>query len=310
MGIFKNKSLMQQLKRIGFVILGSFILGIGCGLFLIPYNVVSGGVTGITIILHHIFNWDAEIVTTIVTIAFFILGFILLGGQFAVKTIISTIVYPTSVWIGTILWENNLFNLGEINDMNVLLAAIFGGILVGTGVGLTFVGGGSTGGVDVIALALKKYTKIKTSIATFAIDGAIILVGFIFTGKFNMVLIGVMSAFITSLMVDRLFEADRNVAVNIISKKYNEINEYVIKQLDRGSTIITGVGGYSKEGVTILQVVLNYREYYILQDIIAKVDPTAFVSASKTFSVRGEGFKAHSNVVQGLSDKKNGNKEI
>ena len=125
-----------------------------------------------------------------------------------------------------------------------------------------------------------------------------------------MVLIGVMSAFITSLMVDRLFEADRNVAVNIISKKYNEINEYVIKQLDRGSTIITGVGGYSKEGVTILQVVLNYREYYILQDIIARVDPTAFVSVSKTLSVRGEGFKAHSNVVQGLSDKKNGNKEI
>ena len=308
MGIIKNKNLMQQLKRIGFVILGSFILGIGCGLFLIPYNVVSGGVTGITIILHHIFNWDAEIVTTIITIAFFILGFILLGGQFAVKTIISTIVYPASVWLGTILWENNLFNLGEINDMNVLLAALFGGIFVGVGVGLTFVGGGSTGGVDVIALSLQKFTKIKTSIATFTVDGVIILVGFIFTGKFNMVLLGIMSAFVTSLMVDRLFDADRNVVVNIISKKYNEINEYVIKQLDRGSTIIAGVGGYSKEEVTILQVVLNIREYYILQGVISKIDPNAFVSVSKTFSVRGEGFKEHGNVAQGLTNKKKNEK--
>ena len=310
MELAKNKVLLQNIKRFLFVFLGSFTLGIGCGLFLIPYNIVSGGVTGIAVILHYSLGWNAELMAAIISLAFFILGWILLGNHFALKTFLATIIYPSAVTIGTLLWENNIFNLGAINDMNILLASLFGGILVGTGVGLTFVGGGSTGGVDVIALALKKYTKIKTSHATFTVDGIIILIGFLCSGQFNMVLIGVMSAFITSLMVDRLFEADRNVAVNIISKKYNEINEYVIKQLDRGSTIITGVGGYSKEGVTILQVVLNYREYYILQDIIAKVDPTAFVSASKTFSVRGEGFKAHSNVVQGLSDKKNGNKEI
>ena len=309
MGIIKNKNLMQNLKRIGLVILGSFRLGIGGGLFLIPYQVVSGGITGITIIINHVFSWDAEIVTAVLTVGFFILGFLLLGKQFALKTTIATIVYPSSVWLGTLLWENNLFNLGELNDMNILLAAFFGGIFVGVGVGLTFIGGGSTGGVDVIALSLQKFAKVKTSVITFAVDGIIILLGFVFTGKFNMVLIGIISAFVTSLMVDRLFDADRNVVVNIISKKYEEINEYVIKQLDRGSTFISGVGGYSKGEITILQVVLNIREYYILQGVISRIDPTAFVSVSKTFSVRGEGFKEHGNIAQGLTNKKN-EKEI
>jgi len=309
MELVKNKVLLQHIKRFLFVFLGSFILGIGCGLFLIPYNIVSGGVTGIAIILHYTLGWDADLMTAIVTVIFFILGWIFLGKQFALKTLIATIIYPLSVVLGTFLWEHNILNLGAVNDMNILLASIFGGILVGAGVGLTFVGGGSTGGVDVIALTLQKYTSIKTSHATFAVDGLIILVGFIYRGKFDMVLIGIMSAFITSLMVDRLFDADRNVVVNIISKKHDEINEYVIKQLDRGSTIISGIGGYSKEEVTILQVVLNIREYYILQDIISRVDPTAFVSVSKTFSVRGEGFKAHGNVVQGLNNKKENEKE-
>ena len=104
---------------------------------------------------------------------------------------------------------------------------------------------------------------------------------------------GIMSSFVASFMVNKLFDSEKNVVVNIISKKYTEINEFILKELDRGSTLINGVGGYSQGEVTILQVVCDIKEYYVLEDIIAKVDPNAFVFSSKASFVKGEGFKAH-----------------
>ena len=94
-------------------------------------------------------------------------------------------------------------------------------------------------------------------------------------------------------MIGRLFDTEKNMVVNIISKKNDEINRIVTQELDRGSTIISGIGGYTLEEVSILEVVLDIREYYVLMDIIAKVDPTSFVTVTKLSAVKGEGFKSH-----------------
>lgn len=300
---------LQIFKRLFLVIAGSFILGFGTGLFLVPYNIVTGGVSGIAIIVNFLTGFDKEIMITILTWVFFFLGWLLLGTKFAAKTILSTVIFPIAIKLGTMLNGLEMFSLGEIgeiaNTFNLFLAGLFGGIFVGTGVGLTFLGGGSTGGVDFITLSLQKYFGFKASIVSFAVDATIILLGFfiITSNSFGATLNGIISAFVASFMIGRLFDTEKTMEVNIISKKYEEINQIVNQKLDRGSTIIAGIGGYTLEEVKILQVVLDIREYYVLMDIIAQVDPTSFVTVSKLSAVKGEGFKAHR--INSLGKKKN-----
>lgn len=312
MEVNKFKITKESIKRILLVIVGTIILGLGAGLFLVPYDIVSGGVSGIGIIFNGLIPaLNTEVYVLIFTWLFFFVGWGLLGTSFAAKTIVSTIIYPLAVWLGSYLNHNTPLNLGldaaTIDSTNKFLAALIGGAFVGTGVGLTFIGGGSTGGVDVISLTFQKYFNFKTSVVSFFTDAVIILLGFIFGGDFFSVLIGIISALIASVMIDKLFDSERNVIVDIISKKYNELNDIIINKLDRGCTLIQGIGGYTKEEITILRVALDMREYSILMDIIAQIDPTSFVTVSKASTIRGEGFKEHR--VQNLVGKKNHDKE-
>ena len=275
-----KKEIFKFIIRILKIIIGSFLLGLGNGLFMIPYSIIAGGVSGIGIIIGKLCSIsDITLMITLINVAFFILGWILLGHSFALKTVISTIIYPVAIIIGTALYNAGL-NFGVVEEiandsMYYLLAAVFGGIFIGAGVALTFSGGGSTGGVDVITLVINKYTGIKASRLSFFVDAVIILLGLIVNP------------------FDKLFDSEKNVVANVISSKYDEINNFVADKLDRTTTIISAVGGYSSNEVKLLQIVLNYQEYYILEDIIAKVDPQAFVYITKAYSVKGEGFKAH-----------------
>lgn len=298
----------RKIKKILLVILGSVILGVGTGIFLTPYNIISGGVSGIAIIINHFTSWSIDMMITVLTWGFFFLGWLLLGNAFAVKTIISAIVYPLAFMLGTFLQENTMLNLQTVaNDLptvNYLISALVGGVFVGAGCALTYLGGGSTGGVDVITLAVQKYTGIKASIPYLLIDTTIIILGLIFVNDFDVTLMGIMSSFVASFMVNKLFDTEKNVVVNIISQKYEELNQFILKKLDRGSTLVRGEGGYSQKDITILQVVCDIKEYYILEDIIAKVDPNAFVFSNKASYVRGEGFKSHEKPKLKLFSKK------
>lgn len=296
-----SKEKIRLIQRTLLVILGSFVLGIGTGFFLVPYNIVTGGITGIAIIVHSLTQWDTEITVTVLTWACFFIGWLLLGTKFAANTIISAIVYPFALMLGSHLSSYPALRLDtiltvagvEYASVNYLIAAIFGGIFVGTGCGLTFLGGGSTGGVDIFVLAIQKYFGVKTGITSFLVDASIILLGLIFVNKLDATLMGIVSAFFASMMINRIFDSERNVAVSIISERYQEINAFILEKLDRGSTIVNAIGGYSERDLKMIQVVLDFREYSILQEIVAKVDPKAFMYMTKVSSVRGEGFKGH-----------------
>ena len=303
-----KKSIKRSLIRILYVILGSAILGLGAGFFLGPHNIVSGGLTGIGIICESLFNWKLDIVVWVLQIGFFILGWIFLGKNMALKTIIATFVYPATLSLGGYLAGLDILEFSTFfdssNAIGQILAAVFGGVFVGSGVGLTFLGGGSTGGVDILVLIVQKFTKSKTSMLTFLVDALIVLAGLAFIGDIGVTLIGIVSAFITAIMIDKIFDTENNVIVSIISKKYNELNKIILEKLDRGSTIVDATGGYSQQGVKMLHVVLERREYYVLEDIIAEEDPQAFMFMSKVSSVRGEGFKAHTKALSNLGNKK------
>ena len=132
---------------------------------------------------------------------------------------------------------------------------------------------------------------------TFLTDGLIVVLGLFVLKRLDLTLIGIISAFITSIMIDKIFDMEENVSVNIISKKYEEINEIVLKQLQRGTTIVDAIGGYSQKDVKMLIIVLDIREYYLLEEIVAKVDSEAFLYTNKSSHVRGEGFKSFTKEV-------------
>ena len=303
-----KESRKRSIIRILYVIIGSAILGLGAGFFLGPHNIVSGGLTGIGIICESLFNWKLDTVVWVLQIGFFILGWIFLGKNMALKTIIATFVYPATLSLGGYLASLDILGFSTFfessNAVGQILAAVFGGVFVGAGVGLTFLGGGSTGGVDILVLIIQKFTKSKTSKLTFCIDGLIVLSGLAIMGDIGITLIGIVSAFITAIMIDKIFDTENNVIVSIISRKYEELNKIILEKLDRGSTIVDATGGYSQQGVKMLQVVLERREYYVLEDIIAGEDPQAFMFMSKVSAVRGEGFKAHTKALSNLGNKK------
>ena len=154
------------------IILGDFLLAVGIGLFILPYNIDNGGVTGISVIFNKLF--DPAIFISILNWILFFVGWIFLKKEFAVKTLLSTLVYPVFL---NVLYHSSLAEVMKTDINDPLLAAILGSVLVGVGLGLVYKVGGSSGGLDVISVMLNKYKGIKISLSTFMLDSIIVLVG-------------------------------------------------------------------------------------------------------------------------------------
>ena len=178
--------LLLQFKNFALVLIGTILLAFGCAVFVVPFNLVTGGVTGISIIIDHIIQSaiDIDVIIFALTWSLFILGLIFLGWDFAIKTLVSTIVYPLAISLFLNLVDPNvldgIFYLKgyEHADAALIIGSMFGGLCVGTGCALTFMGGGSTGGVDIIAFMLcKVFKRWKSSIVIFVIDATAVIVG-------------------------------------------------------------------------------------------------------------------------------------
>ena len=314
---FTKKQVRNAITKTISIILGNAILAFGTAIFLVNLNIIAGGLSGVGIIVQHFIGdisiFGGTVVDIVVFVASWILwiiGFFAISKEFAFKTLISTIVYP--LFLALFLRINAFTTLanmvsyygieGEITEStiipigNLLLCGLFGGVFTGTGVALTFIGGGSTGGVDVLIALTAKYTPIKESIASFAIDSTIILLGMILIPKnFVPALCGIISAFITALMIEIIYIGNMtSYQVDIISDKWQEISKFAQDELERGATIINAEGGYQGAERIILRIVFDKRQYQKLRTYISEVDPKAFVTFTRTNAVYGEGFKKHS----------------
>lgn len=287
-----KKTIMTNLWHCVLMVLGNACLAFGTAMFLLPFEIVTGGVSGLALILSMFLPLDTKLLITILTWAMFLIGLLLLGVKFSLKTLISTIVYPPLVYLFGLIRDNNAW-MQLVNDTTgKLLAGIFGGFFVGAGCGITFTGGGSTGGVDCLSLALNKYTKIKASVASFIIDSSIIVGGLISYKDFTVALIGILSAFICATAIDRIFLGNsQSFIAFIVSSKYKEINEAINSKLERGTTLIHSEGGYTGNETKMIQVAFERKEHSDLQAIVAKIDPEAFMSIVHAYEVNGYGFK-------------------
>ena len=288
---FLPQNRRRTIWRYFLILLGSLILACGTSFFLIPYNIVSGGVSGLGIIFQQAFSLNAEGTNTVITILqlfFFVLGYFLLGNT------------------------NGFLYLGPEEDIAIqVIAGVAGGALVGLGVGLTFCGGGSTGGVDCLGIYLAKKLKVRTGIMTFTVDFLIILSDlFVSDEKILSMLIGVFAAVITSVVLDRTYISNRSYMALIISTKWRELNEKINNDLERGTTLLKGLGGYTSSDKVVILVAFEQDEYDELQKQVVRIDPQAFMSIVNASEINGTGFrKFPKKIKQELKDEKKHQKE-
>lgn len=342
--IRKNNKIFQVLRRTFLTILGTFLLAFGTGVFLVPFGIVSGGITGLGIILNRATNIPVDVWNYIFMWGLFVIGIFFLGFRFSANTLLSTIFYPlfitlmmrTSFMSGLIemLINNDTMNIIVVNGNLVinglskcepgrlLIMALLGGAIGGIGCGITFQGGGSTGGIDVLSFILKKFFDLKTSISSFIIDGMIVVAGLMLTyfqGKdyayqFLSGLVGILAAFVCSFMIEIFYSGRRgDYAIDVVTSKPKELNDYVIKNLDRTTTVFKVNGGYGNQEHSLIRICFDRREYMRIKDTIASIDPAAFIISFQCLEIKGSGFdkleSSKENAVSNISKKINSKKK-
>ncbi len=276
----------RNLWNLGQILIGNFILALGVSCFVVPNNILSGGVAGVSIALEPLIPFiSPNNMITLLTIVLFIFGGIFLGKGFFFKTLISTIVYPLFVYI------ISYFMQGALITENALLASLYSGILSGAGVGIVFRTGASTGGMDIPALIIHKWTNIPLSTVVMVIDGLTVLLG-ITTHSLEAAMIGLISVWSCSYVIDWVlsYGGQKTKSIMIISDHYDELIGQIRNELDRSSTLLEAEGTYTREKKKVLLVVVENKQYPILNRLILSVDPNAFIIVQDAHEIQGNGF--------------------
>ncbi|MER2008943.1 MAG: YitT family protein [Psychrobacillus sp.] len=275
---------MANARDYFYVIIGAAIIALGFNVFLLPNQVASGGVSGISTILKGVFGWEPGLVQYAFNIPLFIAGLIFLGAKFGIKSFVGTLVLPAVVLL-TASWEPWTYN--------PLLGALFGGITVGLGLGIVFRGGASTGGTDLAAQIITKYTGFSLGRSVLLIDGLIVLSAAV-VFDIEQALYALIGLFVTTKTIDIVqLGFSQSKMIYIITNKQDEIRDAIYKEIDRGVTKLPAYGGYTNEEKSILMVVAYQTEFTKMKQVVQTIDPTAFVIVSDAYEVLGEGFKRY-----------------
>lgn len=287
-------------KRLFLVICGTLVLSFGTAVFIIPFDLVVGGVSGFAIALSRAVGGavSVDLLITVFTWSLFFLGLAVLGRGFAVKTLVSTALYPVGISLFSRLADSGVF--GGFFDLTssgypqlaLLVSALSGGLFVGTGCALTFLGGGSTGGVDIPAFIICKYfRRARSSVVIFCIDAAAVALGIFVIGDMVLAILGVISALVSAMAVDRIFlGGSQAFEARIISGNCDEIGKKVIERLYRTATLIEVTGAYSREKKQMLSVIFSKNQYGELMSIIGRADKKAFITVHRAHEIGGEGW--------------------
>lgn len=272
-----------------YLVIGTFILALGYSFFMTPYKIIPGGIYGISIVLHHKFGFPVGMAALFFNLPLTLIGLKMLGPKFGVKTFVCFLLTALFTDGVVLLWGHDPLQLQD----EVLLASIFGGVIMGIGVGLIFRSRASSGGSDVIASILSKYTKIPLGTQLMIVDSVIVLIGFAVFQDWKIPLYSWLTIFIMGKVIDVVlhgFTDDKTVF--IISSKSEEIRMAIIHDLKRGGTIFNGKGMFTKEEKEVLYTVVNRREVSDLVHYIFAIDPEAFISIQDAHEIIGKGFKS------------------
>ena len=265
-----------------YVLVGAAIIALSFNVFLLPNQIASGGVSGISTILVSVLGWEPAYVQWAFNIPLFIAGVIFLGKQFGIKTLVGTIFLPLVVFITKDIepWTND-----------ALLSSLFGGIGVGLGLGIVFRGNASTGGTDLAAQIINKFTGLTLGTCVVLIDGLIVIAAAI-VFDIERGLYALIALYVTSKTIDLIqIGFGRSKTAMIITNKQEEIREGILNKIDRGVTKLSAYGGFTDDERPVLMCVVDQREFTKLKQLVKSLDPSAFVVVMDAAEVLGEGFK-------------------
>jgi len=279
--------LIEKLLSYIYVLVGASIIAVSFNVLLLPNEIASGGVSGISTILHGLFGWEPAYVQWSLNIPLFIAGIIFLGYQYGIKTLIGTIFVPFVVFLTKDL---------EPWTLNPMLAALFGGIGIGLGIGIVFRGNASTGGTDLAAQIISKYTGISLGKSVALIDGLIVITASI-VFDIEKGLFALIGLFLTSKTIDLVQVGwSRSKMVLIITNEEEKVKRAILEQIDRGLTKLKASGGYTDQERNTIMVVVDQSEFTGLKQAVRNIDPNAFVIVVDASEVLGQGFKTNSSI--------------
>ena len=274
----------RMIKNIAGVFIGNTLYALAVLLFIVPNGLITGGSTGLSIGAFHLFGIPMTLFLSVFNIIMFCLGFFVLGKTFAFTTLISTFYYP---WILNV-FENTIGYTQMTTDP--LLAALLGGVMIGSAIGLVIKCNASTGGMDIPPLIINKKTGIPVSVSMYAFDFLILLVQIFYTNR-EMVLYGIVLVATYTIILDKVLVVGKaQTEVMIVSKEHERINEMIIHELDRGTTMLKSISGYMKNEYPVILTVISHRELPRLNQQVLNIDEHAFMIVSKVNEVKGRGF--------------------
>ena len=271
------------------ITVGSILTAVSIVSFMIPNNIIAGGVSGLAIIIYRVFGFWVGAQMFVYNLALFIIAFIILGVGFGIKSIYSAVLMSITVDLLQKL-HFPVFDASSTQD-GFLLVAIYGGVIAGAGMGLVLWRGASTGGTDILAMIFSKYLNFSTGTGLLISDSLITMLAIVVFGPIA-AMYGIITIFTTSKTIDGIIEGIGNTRTAfIISVESDSIKRRIIEEMERGTTMIKATGGFSGEDRPVLMVSIRRREIGQLRHIVKATDKRAFVIIVNNAEVFGEGFK-------------------
>lgn len=276
--ILKNETLMAYVQ----IVVGSLLGAMSYPLFLVPNHVAPGGLTGLAMVLNYLFSLPVGMTSLVMNVPLFVVGYRSMGRVFVLRSLAATVLFSV------------LIDLIPLPAMTYepLLGALFGGVLQGVGLGLILRGGATTGGSDMVARMIhSRFQHISVGAILFFIDCCVVTMAGVFI-EIEYALYAFVSLYVTSKLIDTVMDGlTREKACYVISDEHERVRQELMAKLDRGVTVLSAEGGYSREKRPVLLCVLSAQEVGRLKAIVREADARAFVFISDAHEVLGEGFR-------------------
>lgn len=272
----------MKFKSLIMIIIGTLICALSFNIFIVPHDILPGGVSGISIIVNEYFDINRSLFILISSVILLIISYIFLGKEKTFKSIFGSILFPILVFVT----EKILLNHHLVVN-NVLLSSIFGGVTFGLGLGLVYKENYTTGGTDIINQILHKYLYTSMGTGVIITDGLVLLFGASIFG-FEILMYSIITLYLISTVIDKVMLGISNSkSFYIITCETKKVSEYIINDLKHGVTILDGKGAYSEENKSVLLTVIPTSDYYKLKEGLRLIDNKAFFVVSDSYEVGG-----------------------
>ena len=279
-----KKPWQKNLETVLGVLVGNIVLAFTVAAFMVPHGIIMGGATGIGLTISHYLPVQLSLIILIVNACLFLLGAVTLGKKFVITTIASTFLYPACLSV-----MQAIPGVAELTD-NIMLATLYGGALLGLGVGVIVRVGSSTGGTDILALVFNKWFHVSVAVLIYIVDFTVLGAQMLFSDT-EQIMYGILALVIETAILNRvMLMGQSQIQLFVISERHEEIRERMLKEQDVGVTMVHVETGYGKEEQKAVLCIIPNRKLYATNEMIHTIDEKAFITISQINEVKGRGF--------------------